>query len=229
MDRHVGGHEVEHLGQHGNHAALVALADHHDRVALAGFRHVHALEPERLGNAQARAVQQRQHGGVAGENPRRAIFAGAQLRVGQAHCGRNAERLRQSPGNLGAAHGRERADLALAIALEEAGERARRRQRAHQRAAGDSLAAARRHERPHVAHFDARERGQRRRLAQMLGQEREEPPDVAPVGVDGERRHAPLGAQMGEPAHQLRRHVGRRERKRRLLLLGFAHGSRSPA
>jgi hypothetical protein len=42
------------------------------------------LEAERLGDAQAGAVQQRHHGGVAREHPRLALLAGAQVGIGEA-------------------------------------------------------------------------------------------------------------------------------------------------
>ena len=83
--RHSRRSALEHLRQHRHHARLVALAGDGDarrpcRVRGTSLR----LKPERLGNAQARAVEQRQHGGVARENPGLALLAGAQVGVGDA-------------------------------------------------------------------------------------------------------------------------------------------------
>ena len=168
-----------------------------------------ALEPERLGDAQPAAVEQRQHGGVAREDPGLAFLAGAQVGVGDALGGGDGERLRQRLGNLRRAHRGERADLALAVAFEEARERAHAGQRAHQRAAADARRAPRRHEGAHVLRGELGELGQRWRAAEMLGEKAEElarrrarrPPAVF-------ARHPALGAEMAQPARDLGRHVG---------------------
>ena len=72
-ERDVIGDELENLRQHRHHARLVALAGDSDRVARAG--NVPGPQAERFGNAQSRAVEQGEHGGIAGEDPRLAIFA----------------------------------------------------------------------------------------------------------------------------------------------------------
>ena len=172
-----------------------------------GARHVAALEAERLGDAQARAVEQRQHGGVAREDPRLALLAGAEVGIGDLLGRCDGERLRQRLRHLRRAHGGERADLALAVAFQKARERAHARERPHQRAAADAVAAPRRHEGAHVLRRELGEFGERRRAAEMLGHESEELPDVALVGLDGLARHAALGAEMREPARHLGRHV----------------------
>ena len=74
-ERHVVGDKLRDLRQHRHHALLVALAGDGDGVGLR--LNVAAREAERLGDAQARAVEQRQHGGVARQNPRLALLAGA--------------------------------------------------------------------------------------------------------------------------------------------------------
>ena len=63
----------------GTRARLAALAGDGHGVDAAD-RRVPAPDAQRLGDAQARAVEQRQHGGVAGEDPRLARLAGAQPR-----------------------------------------------------------------------------------------------------------------------------------------------------
>ena len=51
-------------------------------------------------------------------------------------------------------------------------------------------------------------RFERRRAAQMPGQKIEELADVAPIGFQRLRRHAPLGAEIAEPAADFGGHVG---------------------
>jgi hypothetical protein len=62
---------------------------------------------------------------------------------------------------------------------------------------------SRRHE---GAHIRRRQRGkllERRRSAEMLGEKAEELQHIALIGLDSLRRHAPLGAEMQEPARDL--------------------------
>ena len=66
----------DHDGQHRHHARLVALADDGQRVARR-LRRLGAGQRQRLGDAQAAAIEQRQHGGVAGQHPGLALLAGA--------------------------------------------------------------------------------------------------------------------------------------------------------
>ena len=72
-------------------ARLLALADDRDRVRLAD-RRVGASDRQRLGDAQARAVAERQHRGVARQHPGLARLAfpqlgrGHGLRVGRAQA-----------------------------------------------------------------------------------------------------------------------------------------------
>ena len=75
-------------------------------------------------------------------------------------------------------------------------------------------AAPRRHEGAHVARLDRGERLQRDLFAGVFGEKPEELAHVALIGLDGLRRHAPLGAKMREPAPQLRRDVGGGELQR---------------
>ena len=177
-------------------------------MASPARRRVLALEAERFRDAQARAVEQAQHRGIARDDPGLARFAGAQIGVGDALGGGDGQRLRQGPRQLGRAHGGERADLALAVALQEAGERARARQHAHQRAVAGAVAAPRRHEGAHIGGRKLGQSFQRWRPAQMPGEKAEELADVAPVGFQGLCRHAPLGAEIAEPAGDFGGHVG---------------------
>ena len=57
------------------------------------------------------------------------------------------------------------------------------------------------------------QRRERDAAAQMFGEEGQELPGVAVVGLDGLRRHAPLGAEMSEPARQLAPRLRARRRE----------------
>ena len=96
---------------------------------------------------------------------------------------------------FGARTADERADPALALAFEEARERARAGERAHQRAAADAVGAPRRHEGAHVRRASSLARLRERDLAaEMLGEEGEELADVArdrPRRVFGDIRRSP--------------------------------------
>ena len=68
-------------GSTGTMRCLRPLPITRDRVARA---EIAALQPERFGNAQAAAIEQRQHGGVAGVDPRLAAVAGGNIGIGHA-------------------------------------------------------------------------------------------------------------------------------------------------
>src|SRR5207247_9562633 len=139
------------------------------------------------------------------------------------------ERLRQRSRQLRRAYGGERADLALAVAFEEARERAYARERTHQRSAAGAGGAAGRHEGAHVGGRELCEFRKRRRAAEMFGEEGEELAHVALVGLDGLARHAALGAEMRKPAHDLGRDVARGLAEfGRLAGLPTGHGAVGP-
>ncbi len=152
--------------------------------------------------------KQRHHRGVAGQNPRLAFLAGALVGIGETFCGCHRQRLRQSLGHLGRADSRECADLALAFAFEETAERAQARQRAHQRAAGNVVGAAHRHEGADVGGFQRGKARQRHALAPMGAKEIQALPQVAAIGLQRLRRQPPLGAEMRQPARHLLRDRG---------------------
>ena len=125
-------------------------------------------------------------------------------------------------GDLRRAHGGERADLALAVAFEEARERAHAREHAHQRAAADAVGAPRRHEGAHVRRRQRRELASVGCTAEMLGQEAGTA-DVALVGLDRLRRHPPLGAEDSRASARPRPRR-RRPHKRHRCMFGAVHG-----
>ena len=88
---------------------------------------------------------------------------------------------------------------------------------AQQRAAFDAIGAAARHEGANVGGRHVGETGEVRRLAEMIGHEGDELPDVAGVGLDCMRGHAPLAHEAGEPFEpdpgQIGRRAGKGERR----------------
>ena len=170
---------------------------------LPGLRHVAALQPERLGDAQARAVEQRHHGGVARQ------IQGS--RSSPARSSASAKRLAAASGSasagslptLGARIADEGADLALAFAFKKAPERTQARQRPHQRTPADVVGAAHRHEGPDVGGLQRREALQRDPSPQCSLRKVEALAEVAGIGFQRLRRQPPLGAQMRQPARHL--------------------------
>jgi len=104
----------------------------HDQVTgLAGRGHIAALQSQRLGDTQARAVEQRHDCGVACPDPGIAVFAGAFVGIGETLGRRHRQRLRQAFADLWRADGGQRADPAPALAFQKPSERTKTRQRAH--------------------------------------------------------------------------------------------------
>ncbi len=135
--------------------------------------------------------------------PRRAVVVRREFGLGDAPRGGDGKRPRQRLADLRCAHGGERADAALAVAFEVAGEAAQAGERAHQRAAADPLGAPRRQECAHVRRLERREVFQRGATAEMLGEESEKLKHVAPIGFERLRRITPLVAEMAEPGLDL--------------------------
>ena len=219
--RHIILDQRQHVLQHRHHAGLVALAGDDKHVARAGHRHVAALQPERFGDAQARAVQQRHHRGVARPDPGIAGLAGALVGIGKTFGRRHLDRLRQALADLWRADRRQRADLALAFPFEEAPERAQSRQRPHQRTPADIVGAPHRHEGPDVAGLERCKARQRHQRAPMLAEKDQTLADVAGIGLQRLRRQPPFGAQMRQPARHLPPANYRRRRSRGWLLVWY--------
>ena len=129
---------------------LVALAGHTKCVAALD-RRIGDLERQRLGNTQARTVEQRQHGGIAGERPFRRVRRGDVRPLHESSRFRLGKRLRHRVGQFRHGHRADRVVLAVAAPLQEPEEHAQRTQGAGQAAAPHILAAAKSKERAHVA------------------------------------------------------------------------------
>ena len=80
-ERDVIGNQLIDLRQQRDHALLAAFAGHGQGVAGA---EIGALEPQRFGDAQAAAIEQRQHRGIARMNPGLAPVAGRNVGIGDA-------------------------------------------------------------------------------------------------------------------------------------------------
>ena len=169
------------------------------------------VSAERFGNAQAGTIEQREDGGVARQDPGRALLAVAQIGVGHALGGGDGQRLRQAARHFRRTHGidaprslplplrsRKRAKERMP-ASERMSERlpmppARRAAMKARRSAGDKLG----------------ELSKRRRAAEMLRQEGHELRHVAAIGFERLERHAPFGAEMGEPVTDRGADIGAR-------------------
>jgi hypothetical protein len=114
-------------------------------------------------------------------------------------------RFRQAFADFGRADRRQRTDLALAFAFEEASERAQTCECPHQGTTADIGSAPHRHERPHIAGLKRRKTGKRHALAPVFAEEVQELTEVAGVGFGRLRRQPALGAQMRKPARHFKR------------------------
>ena len=102
-------------------------------------RRVGAPDRQRLGNAQTRAVEERQHGGVARQHPGLARLAFAGGDRGHGSGVRRAQRPRQAARGLWSAQRAERRGRLPALARDVAGERPQGRERALERPALDAF------------------------------------------------------------------------------------------
>ena len=104
------------------------------------------------------AVEQRQHGGVAGDESTALLLVGAQLGIGDASRGRRpAAAAAMSCAIFGARTAASAPTLPLPLRSRKRANAAHAGERAHQRAAADAFGAARRHKRAHVR---GRQRGE---------------------------------------------------------------------
>ena len=150
------------------------------------------MSDKRFGDAQARTVKQREHGGVAREDPRLALLAGAQVGVGEPLGVRNVSGFGSVFATFGARTAESAATLPLPLrSRKRANERAPASARISERAP-NTVRAPRRHEGAHILRRELREFLERRRAAEMVGEKGEELLDVAPIGFERLGRHPPL-------------------------------------
>ncbi len=198
-----------HGSDDGHGAGLAALSD--DGKGALDERGVLAGDAEGLRDPEPGTVEEGEHGGVARQDPGLAglALAGGGIRDLPGRFWR--QRLGQALRDLRAAHGGERGAGAVALALEEAGEGAVGGEGAHHRARLEAVGAAGGQKGPDVARGERGDVGERRRSAEMAGEEAQEGGGVAVIGLDGLRAQAPLGGEIGDPAQPRGREVGRGE------------------
>ena len=197
-----------HRGDDRRRARLLAFADDRQCIRFAD-RRIDASDRERLGDAQARTVAERQHRGVARQHPRFARLTFP--RRGRGHrlgvC--RAQGSGQAPPRLGRADRPKRRGGFPAFARDMAGERFEGGERALQRAALDAIRTPAGEKGAQIARGAVGEIGNARRRAKAFCEEGEELPGVAAVGLDRARRQAPLVGEMLKPGGGGRRQIGR--------------------
>ena len=154
-------------------------------------------------NGIGAAVRSGISSGLSG--PPIAAFACAFIGIGKPFGGRYLDRFWKTFCNFGRSNGRKCADLAHAFPLEEAAERTQARQGPHQRASGNIVGPAHRHEGSDIAGFQCCKSRKCHLRAPMPAEKGEALPDVAGIGLQGFWRQPPLGAQMRQPARHLKR------------------------
>ena len=193
-------------GSTGTTRSLPPLPMHPDRIAADAWR-IAAVEPDRLGNAQARSVEKGEHGGVPRRDPRLLVERLVERRHVQRVCRRERPRQglllpRRSDGAKGGAVGEP-------VLLDEADQRADAGDAARDRARAGAVVAAIGEKRTDVGDTDRGDVGDRRRPAEMEGEKGEELPDVPVIGIDGLRREPPLVGQMPAPSRHPLDEIGR--------------------
>ena len=206
-ERHVFGDQALHLRQHRHHALLAAFACHGDGVALCRVPASARVKPNASEMRRPAAVEQRQHRGVArkypGSAPRRragrhrrcacaAVTGsgfGSVLRDLRARARRQARRR----GPCRCARDSARRPRSRRACASASGCRCLRRGAAMKARTSRASSAAR------CLQAKAGRRGAR---SGNRGTARRRADRLPRLG-----RHAPLGAQMGEPVRELRRHI----------------------
>ena len=185
------GHRLPYRRDEGHGARLVALARDVERLAE---REVGPLEREGLAYAQARAVEQREHGRVAGLHPRGVV---ARLREQRARTV-DGERLGQRRGTLGAAQEGDGGVGNVVAAFEVAEEAAQRAELPVQGGGAHAVAAAGGEEGAEIGQPDAGE-GRGGRAGPGMGlEEVEELGQVATVGLDGALPQPAFSGEVGQ-------------------------------
>ena len=172
-------------------------------------RRIRAPDRQRLGDAQARAVAQSQHRGVARQHPRLASLAFPRRGRGHRPGVGRAQGSGQSPRRLWRADGPEGCGCEFAFARNMSGKRFEGGERALQRAALDSFRSPIGEKGAQVARGAVREIGDARRRANAFCEEGEELPGVAAVSLDRASRQAPFVGEMDKPGGRRRGEVGR--------------------
>ncbi len=179
--------------QHRHAALLAALSQDRERLAQ---RHVAPFQRQRLGDAQARAIQQRQQGGVAAADPVDAIVPRHHQRPGRILL---RQRPGQPPGQAWGTYAPGRRVLQDAFAGKEAIEATDRRQHALHALRSQPFGAAICDEGADIGGRQFRQRRLAHRSAQMVRQETAEAGGVVAIGAQRVRRGAAFMRQLVQP------------------------------
>ena len=162
------------------------------------MREIGPGEAERLGNAQARTVEKRQDGGVAGCDPR---FFG-KLFAGRNHAPRirRGQRLGQRFRLFRRAQCHRARRIHQPAPFQETQQRAHTGQPAPQSAGAGAFIAAQGEETTKIGRAQRRDIGDARRTAAMAGQKLQELAGVALLGFHRQRRQPALAGQCLQAA-----------------------------
>ncbi len=167
-------------------ARLLALADDRDGVRFAD-RRLGASDRQGFGDTQARAVAERQHRGVARQDPGLARFALTQRGRGHRLGVCRAQGSGQAPPRLGRAHGAERCGGFPGLAGDMTGERFEGGERALQRSGLDRLRPSSGEKGAQIGWSQVGEIGDGRRRAETRLEKGQKLPGVAAVSLDRAR------------------------------------------
>lgn len=182
--------------RHDPHLAALAL----DAQPLR-HRHICAGETERFRDAQARAVQQRQHRHIPRGNPRVRIRLGFRF-VQDILCRIDRDRPGQTQGAAGSLQVADLGILDTVRARQPAIQRLDRGQEARNRGVRQPVPPARGKVGADVACLEVSQCRQARLPAKMAAQEAQKAGQVGSVGFHGLCRHAALLAEMGQEGGQ---------------------------
>ena len=200
-----------HRRQNRDHALFASFAGDHQHFAERCFA---AGQPERFGEPQAAAIEQRQDRSVALAFP--SLGSNLDGAVERACCIFDRQRLWHAVRQLRRAKRGERRRGGKPTTLQETYKPAQHRKPAGKGAALYPVLGPARQIGTEIAGPQRIYCGQARQLAQMLGQEIEKKREIAPVCSNGMRRSAALAAQPAGPQSDCcAQIVGRRKPRER--------------
>ena len=206
-------------------SGLAALAQNRQTVDRADWR-AFAFDRQRFRNAQSRAIEHGQHGGVARQYPGLPGFPLAGFLVHQIASVGNGESLGQAMRTFGRPQSAEKVRFGETLFFGEAQKRSHRGQRAQQRSILQPFIAALGEKCPQVRRLQSPQFGGAGRLALVFGEKAQEKPQVATIGVERVPRRTPLTRELAKPADRLDPDLGagaKRRRGRNLEQFCFAH------
>ena len=195
-------------GQHRDHPLLAALSGNHEAALSAALsRHIGAIQPQRLADAEPAAVEQQQHRDIPAGGPV-GWPAASPVQVDDGLGLALGERPRYAARRLRRAHQGERGGHGNALAFQMAEEDAHSRERPRRGGLRVAFPRPAREPGAHVPHAERTERREVGRGTPVLRQKAQEVVEVAPVGGDGVVGAPPLVGEAAEPGLHRRRQVG---------------------